>query len=117
MSLVIEGEAGTITVPSATLTSLVTLAVEGGDGARVRRGRRHAEGEIADGHARVTLELVARHGEILPQLARQVQEQATDVLATMCGLVVEAVDVEVEEVEWAAQAPAARLSSCSTSGT
>jgi uncharacterized alkaline shock family protein YloU len=99
MSLVIEGEAGTSTVPSATLTSLVTLAVEGVDGARVRRGRRHAEVEIADGRARVTLELAARYGEILPQLARQVQEQVTDVLATMCGLVVEAVDVEVEEVE------------------
>jgi len=99
MSLVIEGDAGTITVPSATLTSLVTLAVEGVDGARVRRGRSHAEVEIADGRARVTLELVARYGEILPQLARQVQEQVTDVLATMCGLVVETVDVEVEEVE------------------
>jgi uncharacterized alkaline shock family protein YloU len=99
MSLVIDGEAGTITVPSATLTSLVTLAVERVDGIRVRRGRRHVEVEIADGRAQVTLELAARYGEILPELARQVQEQVTDALTTMCGVVVETVDVEVEEIE------------------
>ena len=48
---------------------------------------------------RATLELVARYGDVLPLLARQVQEEVTDVLTTMCGVVVEAVDVEVEEIE------------------
>lgn len=99
MSFVVDGERGTITVPAATLAALVTSAVERVDGARVRRRRRHVEVEIAGGRARVSLELVARYGEILPELARQVQEEVTDALTTMCGVVVDAVDVEVEEVE------------------
>ena len=99
MSVVMEGEAGTITVPTATVTSLVTRAAEHVDGARIRRGRRHVEVEIADARVHVTLELVARYGEILPEVARQVQDRVTDALTTMCGLVVEAVDVEIGEIE------------------
>ena len=99
MSLVVEGERGTITVTSATLASLVTQAVERVDGARVRRGRRGIDVEVDGGRARVTLDLAARYGEILPELARHVQEEVTDALATMCGVVVDAVDVEVEEIE------------------
>ena len=99
MSFVIEGDGGTITVPAATLATLVIRAAERADGARVRRGREHLDVEIADGRMRATLELVARDGDVLPLLARQVQEEVTDVLTTMCGVVVEAVDVEVEEIE------------------
>jgi uncharacterized alkaline shock family protein YloU len=99
MSLVVEAERGTITVPDATLASLVMRASERVDGARVRRGRRHLDVGIADGRARVAVELVARYGDVLPGLARRVQEEVTDALATMCGLVVDAVDVDVEEVE------------------
>ncbi|MFY9579891.1 MAG: Asp23/Gls24 family envelope stress response protein [Gaiellaceae bacterium] len=71
MSVVIDGERGTITIPAGALASLVTAAVE----------------------------LVARYGTILPEVAREVQEQVTDALTTMCGMVVDAVDIEVEEVE------------------
>jgi uncharacterized alkaline shock family protein YloU len=99
VSVVINGDRGTITIPAGTLASLVTAAAERVDGARVRRGRRHLDVEVEDGHARVAVELVARYGTILPEVAREVQEQVTDALTTMCGMVVDAVDVEVEEVE------------------
>jgi len=99
MSVVIEGEHGTITVPPATLTSLVTRAAERVEGVRLRHGRRHHEVKVSDNHARVTLELVARYGAVLPDVARGVQEQVTEALSTMCGLQVDGVDVVVEEVE------------------
>ena len=62
-------------------------------------GGQYLDIEIANGRARVALELVARYGEVLPELARHVQEEVTDALTTMCGVVVESVDVDVEEVE------------------
>jgi uncharacterized alkaline shock family protein YloU len=65
----------------------------------VRRPRRGLEIELADGHARVELELAARIGLVLPDVAREVQERVTGALETMCGLVVDAVDVSVEELE------------------
>ena len=99
MNLVVEGASGTITVTTATLVSLVAQAAESVDGVRIRRGRRHVDVAVADGRARVSLDLVARYGEVLPERARRVQEEVTDALATMCGLIVEAVDVEVEEIE------------------
>ena len=99
MSVVIDAERGTVTIPAGTLASLVTAAVERVDGARVRRGRRHLDVEVQGGRARVAVELVARYGSILPEVAREVQEQVTDALTTMCGMVVDAVDIEVEEVE------------------
>ena len=99
MNLVLDGAHGTITVPASTLASLVVQATESVEGARIRRARRHVDVTLIDGHARVSLELVARYGEILPELAHTVQEQVTDALATMCGVIVDAVDVEVEEIE------------------
>ena len=60
MSFVLENDQGTITVPSATLAALAAAAAERVDGARVRRGRRHLEVEVSDGHAHARLEMVAR---------------------------------------------------------
>jgi uncharacterized alkaline shock family protein YloU len=99
VSLVLGGSHGTITVTAAALASLVVQATESVDGARVRRARRRVDVALTDGQARVSLELVARYGVVLPELARLVQERVTDALATMCGLVVDAVDVDVEEIE------------------
>jgi uncharacterized alkaline shock family protein YloU len=99
MSFVVAGEGGTITVPATTLASVVVRAAERVDGVHVRRGRKHLDVEIADGRARAALGLVARYGEVLPLVARQVQEEVTDVLTTMCGVVVDTVDVEVQEIE------------------
>jgi len=99
VSVVVHAEHGTITVPDSMLTALVTRAAERVDGARVRRGRRRVDVAVSDNRARITLDLVARYGEVLPELARSVQEEVTDALTRMCGVVVDAVDVEVEEVE------------------
>jgi uncharacterized alkaline shock family protein YloU len=99
MSYVIEEAAGTITVTAATLAELVVKAAETVDGARVRRGRRRLDVDMSNGDARVRLELVARYGTVLPTVAREVQANVSDALATMCAVPVTAVDVAVEGVE------------------
>ena len=98
-NLVLEEPEGSISVTSAALARLVVRAAELVDGARVRRGRRHLEVAILNSEARVRLELVARYGVVLPELARAVQEQVAEALTTMCRVDVQAVDVSVEEVE------------------
>ena len=99
MSHVLPEEAGTITVTPAALQQLVVHAAEAVDGARVRRGRRRIEVEIADGRGRVDLELTARYGAVLPELAEEVQGRVADALVTMCGVDAVQVDVSVEDVE------------------
>jgi uncharacterized alkaline shock family protein YloU len=89
---------GTISITSGALTQLVVRAAESVDGARVRRPRRGLRVELAAGHARVGLELAARRGIVLPELARDVQERVREALETTCEVVVDAVDVSVEEV-------------------
>lgn len=95
----LTGPGGTITVTPVALTQIVVRAAEQTDGARVRRPRRGLEIELTNGHARVELELAARFGLVLPDLAQEVQERVGGALETMCGLVVDAVDVSVEELE------------------
>jgi uncharacterized alkaline shock family protein YloU len=99
VSYVVPGEHGSITMTVSALNELVVRAAESVDGAEVRRGRRRLEVELADGRARVRLELSARYGVVLPLLAREVQERVADALASMCRVEVEAVDVSVEAVE------------------
>jgi uncharacterized alkaline shock family protein YloU len=99
MSLVLDEDRGTITVPTPVLADLVVRAAEAVDGVRVRRGRRRLEIDVADGGASVRLELAARYGVVLPEAARLVQQRVAEALATMCGLRIEAIDVSVEEVE------------------
>jgi uncharacterized alkaline shock family protein YloU len=99
MSYVVEDTRGSITVTASALAELVVRAAEAVDGAEVRRGRRRLDIDVADGRARVRLELSARYGVVLPQLARDVQERVTDALAAMCRVEVDGVDVSVEAVE------------------
>lgn len=99
MSYVIAGDRGSVTVTASAMTQLVVQAAESVSGAEVRRGRRRLEIDVADGRARVRLELSARYGLVLPPLARAVQERVADTLTTMCGVEVDAVDVSVEAVE------------------
>ena len=99
MSLVLEEPGGTITVTAPVLATLVTQAAEEVDGARVRRGRRRLEIEISREGARVRLELAARYGVVLPELARRVQERVAEALTTICKVQVDAIDVSVEEIE------------------
>lgn len=99
MNYVVPGDRGSITVTASALTELVVRAAESVSGAEVRRGRRRLEIEVADGHARVRLELSARYGVVLPRLARDVQTRVADALTSMCRVEVDAVDVSVEAVE------------------
>ncbi len=98
MSYVVENAQGTITVPPSVLADLVVRAAETVDGAQVRRGRRRLEVELANGAARIRLELAARYGTVLPDLARAVQERVAATIEATCGVDVEAIDVSVEEV-------------------
>jgi len=99
VSYVAPGERGSVTVTSAALTELVVRAAESVSGVEVRRGRRRLEVEDAGTRARVRLQLSARYGVVLPQLAREVQEEVAAALESMCGVEVDAVDVSVEAVE------------------
>jgi uncharacterized alkaline shock family protein YloU len=98
MSYVVESAHGTISVPPSVLADLVVRAAETVEGAQVRRGRRRLEIELANGGARIRLELAARHGSVLPDLARAVQERVAAAIEETCGVAVEAIDVSVEEV-------------------
>jgi uncharacterized alkaline shock family protein YloU len=98
VSYVAESAGGSITVTPSALAELVVRAAEAVDGAEVRRGRRRLDVEVADGHAHVRLELSARYGVVLPQLAREVQGHVADALTAMCGVEIDGIDVSVEEV-------------------
>jgi uncharacterized alkaline shock family protein YloU len=98
MSLLAE-PAGTITVTPPALAGLVIQAAESVDGVQVRRGRRRLDVDVALGEASVRLELTARYGLVLPEVAREVQQRVADALATMCAVRIGSVDVSVEEVE------------------
>lgn len=99
MSYVLTDTRGSITVTPSALAELVVRAAEAVDGAGVRRGRRRLDIDVADGHARVRLELSARYGVVLPQLARDVQERVAAALTGMCGVEVDGIDISVEEIE------------------
>jgi len=99
MSLVLPEAEGTITVTPSALAGLVIEAAEAVDGVQVRRGRRRLDIDVVLGEARVRLELSARYGLVLPDVARDVQERVADALETMCAVRIGSVDVSVEEVE------------------
>ena len=96
---VIRGPQGEVRIEGDALAGLVLAAAELVDGARARRPRRGLDISIVDGTATVELELAARYGSVLPELARAVQERVTDVLRSSAGLTVERVDVSIEELD------------------
>jgi uncharacterized alkaline shock family protein YloU len=96
--LVFRGAAGSVTLTAAALSRLVAHAVSSVDGAKLRRPKRGLEIRHADGRVSVALELSVRHGAVMPELARVVQERVAEALVRTGGLEVERVDVEVEEV-------------------
>jgi uncharacterized alkaline shock family protein YloU len=95
---VVAGPEGSITVGPAVLTRLVVSAAEAVDGARVRRPRRSVEIDHSGDSASVSLELSVRHGAIVPEVARAVQERVAEAVSATSGLEVRSVDVSVEEV-------------------
>lgn len=96
--LVFDGSEGTVTVTAGALTELIARAARSVEGARVRRPKRSIEIRHGDGRASVELELGARYGVPLPELARAVQEHVAEALGQVSGLEVERVDVVLEEV-------------------
>ena len=97
---VLDEPGGTITIPGAVLAQVVVGAAESVDGARVRRPRRGLDLEVGErGRASVALELAVRQGEVLPDVAREVQRRVHEALRDMCGLDTSAVDVSVEELD------------------
>jgi uncharacterized alkaline shock family protein YloU len=95
---VIPGAQGEVRIEGDALAALVIAATEQ-VGARVRRPRRGLDISVADGTVRVELELAARYGAVLPELARAVQESVTKALRGSAGLTVERVDVSIEELD------------------
>ena len=96
---VIPSPAGSITIAADALAGLVIAAAERVDGARVRRPRRGLDVSVEGGAVRVRLELAARYGAVLPELARAVQAGVTTALRDGTGLAVGAVDISVEELD------------------
>jgi uncharacterized alkaline shock family protein YloU len=92
------GDGGSVALSEGALAQIVTQAAESVPGVRLRRRRRPAV-ELESGHARAELELAVAYGRVLPEAARAVQERVADALAAMCGVVVDAVDVSVEELD------------------
>ena len=115
MSYAVEGEDGTVTITTAAFTQIVLQAAEGVEGARVRRPRRHLDVEVADGRARVELELAVRYGLALPEVVRDVQAGVAGALRTMCG-VDEAFILHVNRFSrsWSAARSRRSLSCCRT---
>ena len=96
--LVFDGSEGTVTVTAGALTELIARAARSVEGARVRRPKRSIEIHHGDGRASVELDLGARYGVPLPELARAVQERVAEALGQVSGLEIERVDVLLEEV-------------------
>jgi uncharacterized alkaline shock family protein YloU len=98
---VLRENGGSIEVTPSALAQIVQRAAESVEGARARRPRRGLDLRVDEGRARVELELAARYGLVLPDLARDVQARVAEALTTMVELEIEAVDVSVEELEGA----------------
>lgn len=96
---VIASPAGSITVAADALAELVIASAQRVDGVRVRRPRRGLDVTVAEGRATVELELAARYGAVLPELAQAVQCEVAQTLAGATGLTVTAVDVAIEELD------------------
>lgn len=90
---------GEIRIEGDALAGLVVTAAELVDGARVRRPRRGLDVAVSEGSVRVDLELAARYGTVLPELARAVQDSVAGALRTAAGLTVERIDVAIEELD------------------
>jgi uncharacterized alkaline shock family protein YloU len=96
---VLKGAHGEVRIEGDALAALVISAAERVDGARARRPRRGLDVTVADGKVHVELELAARYGTVLPELARAAQENVAEALRTSAGLTVEGVDIAIEELD------------------
>jgi uncharacterized alkaline shock family protein YloU len=95
----IAGPGGSIRIEGDALAGLVVAAAELVDGVRVRRPRRGLTVAVADGRARIEIELAVRYGSPLPALGEAVQAGIGEALRTSVDLAVDAVDISIEELE------------------
>lgn len=95
---VLVHRSGKVTVTGAAIAGLVARAAETVPGAHVRRPKRGLDVELAGGRARVSLELAADRGMVLPALGRAVQAAVAAALSRSCGIAVETVDVSIDEL-------------------
>jgi uncharacterized alkaline shock family protein YloU len=103
---------GTATVSDDALLAMVEGAVASVDGARLDRprrvtrvlpGRRAGVDWRRDGAAlRIEVDIVARYGRVLPDVASEVQQAIAAAVTAMTALPVHSVDVTVTGVERAA---------------
>ena len=98
MTTLARTEHGTIDISDGALSQLILRAAGRIEGARVRRPRRGLHVHVADGRARVSLEITVNRGVVLPDIARSIQESVAGALEEMCGFEVGAVDVAIEGV-------------------
>jgi uncharacterized alkaline shock family protein YloU len=94
-----QDELGSVRLSEAALAQIVGGAVGQVEGARLRKGRRRLALELADGHGHLQLELAVAYGHVLPDVARAVQERVAEALTEMCELAMDAVDVDVVELD------------------
>ena len=96
----IRGPHGSIRIEGDALSALVVTAAELVVGARVRRPRRGLDASVAEGTAKVEveLELAVRYGTVLPSVAREVQSNVAAALLASAGLAA-VVDVSIEELD------------------
>jgi uncharacterized alkaline shock family protein YloU len=92
VSVVVETDAGLITVPDPVLVAIAVRASESVDGVRVRR-RRTIDTEAG----LVRLSLAVRRGEPLVEVAERTQAAVADALRDACALEV-TVDVSISEL-------------------
>ena len=95
----ITREEGTVTVTAGVLSHVVVAAAESVEGARVRRPRRGLDVDVDGGKVRVELELAVRYGDVLPDVAAEVQRRVDAALREMTGLETASIEVAVEELD------------------
>jgi uncharacterized alkaline shock family protein YloU len=83
----------TVTIADAAWARIVVHAAEQVEGVRVRRRGVERDGD------RITVQVAARYGTVLPDAARAVQAQVAEAVRTMCGVEPTSVDVAVEELQ------------------
>ena len=93
MSLVIENEIGTITVPEGVLVGIAVEAAERVDGLKVKR-KRAVDAE----HRVVRLAVSVRRGEPLLELAERAQDEVASSFQAVCGFE-PTVEISVGELE------------------
>jgi uncharacterized alkaline shock family protein YloU len=97
--VLVQENGDSVRVSEAALRQIVAGAVSSVDGARLRGRWRRGALELEDGRARAEIAVSVAYGHVLPDVARTVQKRVAEVLAKVCEVTVDAVDVTVEVLD------------------